>query len=246
MIRKPKLSNKLLSIFWPGKCCACLFFLDFMGVCELCRHQLTPRQGHKCTVCDLDFKAAGPRHRCGRCLDRTPRFDLCRGVFDDSGPAGRMVRNGKYARWPEAIDVLADEVVQHLPDILTTDSPMLIIPIPLHRKRLYERGFSPPAILARCIGRVLDVPVDFKTLIRVRDTISQTGLNLKERRSNIRGAFSVESLASRDILLVDDVFTTGATVDEAARVLKRAGARRVRVLCATYVDENRAKMPSGF
>ena len=243
---QPKVSNKLLNVFWPGKCCACLFFLDFMGICELCRHQLTPRRGHKCTVCDLAFKAAGPQHICGRCLDRRPKFDDCRGIFDDSGPAGHMVRNGKYTRWPEAIDVLADEVVRHLPGEFTTDLPKLIIPIPLHRKRLYSRGFSAPAILARSIGRTMGIPVNLKSLTRMRDTVSQTGLNLKERRSNVRGAFSVKDLASRDILLVDDVFTTGATVDEAARVLKQAGAERVRVVCASYVDENREKIPSGF
>ena len=177
-------------------------------------------------------------------MDRTPGYDECRGIFEDAGPAGRIVRNGKYGRWPEAIAFLARQVVNHIPPSFAVDPPCLIIPIPLHRTRLHQRGFSTPAILAKALSCALNVHFDTRGLVRVKKTRSQASLTLKERYSNVRGAFRGRlGLVGADILLVDDVYTTGATLNEASRTLKKVGASRVRALCASYVDENRANMP---
>lgn len=106
----------------------------------------------------------------------------------------------------------------------------LIMPIPLHPVRLRERGFNQSLLLARFVMSALDAELDFLTLRRIRYTQPQTGLKRDERRKNVRRAFGVvdgEALEGRSIILVDDVATTGNTLNECARVLKRAGAKRV-------------------
>jgi ComF family protein len=109
----------------------------------------------------------------------------------------------------------------------------LIMPVPLHPSRLRWRGFNQAALLGNAVARRLGRPLDAGSLVRVRETDPQTGKNMRERRQNIRDAFAIRRparIANRRVLLVDDVMTTGATVDECARTLLAAGARRVDVL----------------
>jgi ComF family protein len=108
-----------------------------------------------------------------------------------------------------------------------------IIPVPLHPKRLRWRGFNQAVLLAREVGRSWQVPVDPFILFRSRETPPQTQLDEGERRKNVRGAFALnpaKSVQGKVLLLVDDVYTSGATVNECSRVLTRAGAREVHVL----------------
>jgi ComF family protein len=108
-----------------------------------------------------------------------------------------------------------------------------IIPVPLHPKRLRWRGFNQSVLLARQIGRAYDIPMDCFTLYRTRDTPPQTQLPEEDRRKNMRRAFALSpqsSVEGKCLLLVDDVYTSGATVNECSRVLKRGGAREVLVL----------------
>jgi ComF family protein len=109
----------------------------------------------------------------------------------------------------------------------------LILSVPLHPRRLRQRGFNQSLLLARRVNRMHSIPLDFTALQRTRHTEPQTQLSGPERRENIRGAFEVrrpEGIVEKHILLIDDVFTTGATVQECSRVLLKAGAKRVDVL----------------
>jgi ComF family protein len=109
----------------------------------------------------------------------------------------------------------------------------LVVPVPLHARRLRERGFNPAALLARPLARARGVPFDALALARVRDTPSQTGLDRRARRRNVAGAFRLRTHAlPRRVWLVDDVVTTGATLEAAARELRRGGATSVTALCA--------------
>jgi ComF family protein len=106
-----------------------------------------------------------------------------------------------------------------------------LVPVPLHRKRLRQRGYNQSLLLAREIGRPSGIPVDGALLKRIRDSVPQVDLMGAKREANVKGVFSVEGKAKgQRLLLVDDVLTTGATVNECARVLIRAGARRVDIL----------------
>lgn len=112
--------------------------------------------------------------------------------------------------------------------------PDAVVPVALHPRRLRERGFSPPAVLARAIARAAGARCEPALLERVRDTPSQTGLNRAARRRNVAGAFRALRSVPRRVWLVDDVLTTGATLASAARALRAAGARDIRALAAAH------------
>ena len=113
----------------------------------------------------------------------------------------------------------------------------LLLPVPLHEKRLRKREFNQSALIAKQVARHLGVPMVVNSLLRERETRPQVGLNAKERRKNMRNAFSVHKaglIKGRRVMLIDDVFTTGATARECSKVLKRAGANCVFVITLTH------------
>jgi len=113
----------------------------------------------------------------------------------------------------------------------------LVIPVPLHRSRQRQRGFNQAELIAARLG----LPMATRLLRRKKDTPSQTGLTRNERKRNLAGAFEVRGRVSGTIIVVDDVYTTGSTLNEIARTLKRAGARRVEVLTVARVPSYRAE-----
>ena len=137
------------------------------------------------------------------------------------GLAGLDPRPGSVVR------ALAREAAARLPC-----APDVVVPVPQHPRRLRARGFSPTALLAREVSRALDLPLLPAALVRTRDTPSQTGLQRAARARNVAGAFRPARALEGVVALVDDVTTTGATLAEAARALRRAGARRVVAVCA--------------
>jgi ComF family protein len=144
-----------------------------------------------------------------------------------------MVQKFKYGRKVSLGKSLGRLMTQGCEEFLRECHVDLIIPVPLHAKRLRWRGFNQSLLLARQVSRLYGVPVDPFTLCRARETAPQTELSEDERRKNVRGAFATsaeKSLKGRSVLLVDDVYTSGATVNECSRVLIRDGAREVTVL----------------
>jgi ComF family protein len=151
-----------------------------------------------------------------------------RGEPDD--PLMRVLHRFKYERDVSVAPVLAAWLAHHCPLDRTYD---IVVAVPLHRKRLRWRGFNQAVLLARPQARAWGVAHDPFVLARTRHTAPQVGLDERERRRNIAGAFRVHrptAVRQRRVLLVDDVYTTGATLEECARVLRRAGARQVDAL----------------
>ncbi len=110
------------------------------------------------------------------------------------------------------------------------ESPELLIPVPLHRKRLRERGFNQALELCRPIGQQLGIPIDFRSCIRSKETLHQADLKLRERKKNLQGAFSMaRPISAKTVALVDDVMTTGNTLRVLATLLKKHGVERVFV-----------------
>jgi ComF family protein len=129
-------------------------------------------------------------------------------------------------------------LVEHVDPAFPFSDLDLVVPVPLHPRRLRERGFNQSLLLARQVSKRQSIPLDFTSLQRVRQTAPQTRLSGPERRKNVRGAFRVtapESVAGRRVLLVDDVFTTGATIQECTESLLEAGAKEVCVLTLARV-----------
>ncbi|MCB9545587.1 MAG: ComF family protein [Myxococcales bacterium] len=225
-----------LDLLWPCTCLCCGEPTPRPGFCPPCTSLISPRDGPRCTRCDAALPTAGPAHECGRCLARKPRFSRGFGIFDYAGPIGDAIRAGKYQRRPDGLPAVARALRAALPAELRADPPGAVLPVPLHLRRVLARRVDPPLELAAAVAAELGVPLAARVLVRTRDTPAQAGLSEVARRENVRGAFAVRRPPPADVLLVDDVATTGATLDAVARVVARAGAERVRVLSAAAVN----------
>lgn len=225
-----------LDLTWPCACLCCDEPIERPGFCDGCAMYVEPRDGPRCVQCDADLPTAGPAHHCGRCLALKPRFDRVHGLFDYAGPVGDAIRKAKYGGRVDGQRALTRATAAWIPQSLQEDPPHAVIPMPLHRARLKRRHDDLPVQIAGVVARALRVPLMAGLTRRIRDTPPQAGLNEKARRSNVRGAFATRRVPPEDVLIVDDVLTTGATADALARCLKRAGALRVRVLAAAVVS----------
>jgi ComF family protein len=202
--------------------------------CESCRKGLAPISSPFCSKCGIPFVSReGEDHRCSECLLEKKYFRKARafGVYDGIlMEAIHVFKYGKKTSLSEPLGGLAKEAFFQFWDSNSID---LLVSVPLHVKRLRERGFNQAHLLIRKWAKQEGIPFDGLTLSRCRWTEPQTNLRRTERRKNIKGAFSLrypEKIKGQKILLVDDVFTTGATANECARVLTKAGAEFVDVL----------------
>lgn len=220
---------------WPCRCVCCDEPVEVPGFCWGCAHLVEPRGGPRCVQCDGDLPTVGPIHHCGRCLRRTPRFDRIFGLFDYAGPVGDAIRAAKYGGRIDGRNAVLRAIA--LPAALASDPPAVVVPVPLHPRRTRARSEDLPLQIAGRVATLVDRPLAARLTRRVRDTPPQAGLDEAARRSNVRGAFATRP-PPPDVLVVDDVVTTGATVDALARCLKRAGALRVRVLAAAMVSRS--------
>jgi ComF family protein len=249
----------LINFFYPPRCAACDVRLGSGAVhrlCDECFSQIDRMPEGLCAVCGIPLEStrhdahdaddADGAEWCSNCRTSPPHFSRACAVVryrhddgngDDSEDAGRanvvpaIIRRHKYGLDQSLTHALAECLGEELP--LGAADYDVIIPVPLHIGRLRWRGFNQAAMLAVAVARRMERPLDLRTLVRVRETPPQTRQNRGERIKNLKRAFAVRRparVASRRILLIDDVMTTGATADECARTLLAAGARRVDVL----------------
>jgi ComF family protein len=232
----------LVNFFYPPRCSGCDRRMpadSIRRVCHECVASIEPLRVPLCAVCGIPTSAeAADNEWCDACAGSPPHFARARAItsyraVDENGetqPLPSMIRRHKYGPNQSLSRALAEYLDGRIP--FAGKDYDLIIPVPLHSGRLRWRGFNQAALLADAVARRLDCPTNFSTLLRVTATTPQTWQSHGERRVNVRSAFAVkrpQAVANRRILLVDDVMTTGATVDECSRILLRAGARRVDV-----------------
>ena len=220
------------------------------SVCVACIERIERIPEPICELCGIPLQSASPpllyesgesqrgtpRH-CRACVNLPPHFRRARavslyrpGTTEDGQVVPSIIRRHKYGRDQSLSRALA----QCLGDILPLDGNDydLVIPIPLHRRRLRWRGFNQAALLARTVAKRMNCKLDVAAIARTTNSPPQTSQDRNQRRQNVRGAFVVTSpnrLLNRRVLLVDDVMTTGATLDECARTILTAGAQRVDV-----------------
>ncbi|GLQ47309.1 amidophosphoribosyltransferase [Dyella lipolytica] len=196
-----------------------------VDLCAACIEEL-PRNTHCCERCALPLPVSAPL--CGRCLRKAPQWHAAWAPFRYAWPLDRLETRFKFSRDLAAGRVLATlwQRQPHPPAL-----PQLILPVPLHRRRLRERGYNQALEMARPLARALNIPCAHDVLRRVRHTDAQTALDATERRRNLRGAFALRGDVAlpAHVAVLDDVFTTGTTLSECTRVLKRAGVERVDV-----------------
>ncbi|MCY7386815.1 MAG: ComF family protein [Burkholderiales bacterium] len=195
------------------------------SLCDACHRDLPFRQALGCPRCN----AISTDHQvCGACLSDPPHFDDTISAFRYAFPLDRLVQAYKFNANLGLLSLFADALASAIRANTADVKADLVIPLPLAPKRLAERGFNQSALLGANIAKALGIRFEARGMLRVRETPPQTGLNREARLKNVRGAFDcARRLEGRHVAVVDDVMTTGATLSEAAKVLKKAGAARV-------------------
>jgi ComF family protein len=226
-----------LDILFPPRCHFCKEIIpeaDDLHLCARCLGACEVIRSPLCKRCGVPFYTdVGEDHLCGRCIDRTPPFTAARAAALFDGPIKELIHSLKYNRRVQHRRPLAQLAVRRLDLFVAESRADLVIPVPLHVKRLRQRGFNQAVLLGEIVAREWGLPLLRRNLRRIRWTEPQINLSLTERAANVRGAFSVsEPILIRDkrIILVDDVYTTGSTVSECSCVLTDAGASEVFVV----------------
>jgi ComF family protein len=216
--------------------------------CGSCRQDLRPIISPFCSKCGRPFVSReGDNHVCGECLVEQRHFRKARsfGVYDGAlMEAIHRLKYGKHTSLSQPLSALVRETFFQCWDRTTVD---LLVPVPLHVKRLRQRGFNQSHLLIKGWAKREGISFDGLTLWRSRWTEPQTELSRKERKKNIKGAFQIkhpERIKGKKIVLVDDVYTTGSTVNECARVLMKAGAVTVDVLTLARAIWGRGSLQS--
>jgi ComF family protein len=229
-----------LDLLLPPRCLACGTTVETNGqLCPTCWSRLSFIAPPLCDCCGLPFAfEVAERSRCAGCLADPPPFSRARSVMVYDDASKRLILGFKHADRTEAAPAFG-RWLQRAGGALVADAE-LIVPVPLHRWRLFTRRYNQAGLLAQALGRVAERPVAPDLLVRRRRTPIQGGLGRTGRRRNVAGAIGVRPARAplvdgRRVLLIDDVHTTGATLAECARVLRRAGATAVDALTLARV-----------
>ncbi len=227
----------IIDLVFPPLCITCGAVLEEHAprpVCPRCTAGGHVLRSPRCSRCGIPFPTLeGEDHLCGECLATDRPYAVARAVGLYEKTLLTAIHLFKYRGRIGIGEVLGKIMADFAGGEWDMTVFSLIIPVPLHRKRLRERGFNQAVILAREIAKRFSLPLDFTTLRRELFTAPQVGLGREERSANVRKAFAVrkpEKIAGRRILLVDDVATTGSTLTECASVLMRAKAEAVAIL----------------
>lgn len=233
-----RLVRETLLLVYPPSCAGCGHALDSEAsgpFCPSCLKTLDLVKEPFCPLCGIPYSTLTPNgHLCGDCLAGAHHFDRARAAGLYTGLIREVIHRFKYGGQTYLARPLVKMLTVPGKELTRLHQIDLIVPVPLHSKRLRQRGFNQASLLARRFGTNLKIPVDYFALRRSRWTEPQTGLSHRQRAANVKGAFDLTNrtkVRDKGILLVDDVLTTGETVNQCVRVLKKdGGAREVVVL----------------
>ncbi|MDD6197052.1 MAG: ComF family protein [[Clostridium] aminophilum] len=224
--------EELTGLVFPRRCPICDDIVRPRGelICPECRSAISFVREPCCKKCGKALDDPG-REYCGDCLRHTRSFEAGISLLNYEGPAADSIARIKYHNKREYLDFYADEAVKRCGRRIKEIRPDVLIPVPVHPARLRKRGFNQAEILAARLGKRLEIPVETKLLRRNRKTVPNKNLTPRERLKNLTAAFSADPVLAeamrrdgvRRILIVDDIYTTGATVEACCRVLHHAG-----------------------
>jgi len=226
--------NKFLNLLFPETCPICqdsCLHHETAPICVDCWQSIRQYDGPLCRKCGAPL-VSDVSIICGECLKEEPAFEFARsfGLYDDALRKG--INLLKYHGKKRLSRPLSELIINAgLPE---SDA---VIPVPLHHKRLRKREFNQSALISKYIAEETKSNLILDCLVKVRDTLPQVGLRYKARVKNIKGAFKVSNsnlIKDRSIILVDDVVTTGATIRECSRTLKKAGAGEIYVISLAH------------
>ena len=219
----------ILQLLFPTRCPVCDRIVKPFGekICLECLPKLRAVTPPWCMKCGK--KIQGDEELCTDCKNRNHTFDRARTLYE-YGTAAPSIYRLKYKGRQEYADFFGEEMGKYLGEFIRRVSPDVLVPVPLHRKKQKRRGYNQAACLARALVKSLNLPVDEKLVKRVRNTAPMKRLNPTERQNNLKKAFIIGrndvKLYDR-VILVDDIYTTGTTLDEIAALLKAGGVSEV-------------------
>ncbi len=226
--------KEMLHLLYPVRCPFCDGLVDSVfgrweyPICPQCRETIEYVTEPSCKKCGKPLEDERTEY-CGDCTRREHLFDQGKALWIYKGAVRQSIYRLKYGNRREYGIAYAQELSHRYGDWIRSRDIQLIVPIPLHKKRQRQRGFNQAELVARELGERLQLPVCSDLLIRWRHTRPQKELNDKERKNNLKKAFKIarNHVQLEHILLVDDIYTTGSTMDGAAEVLREAGASRI-------------------
>lgn len=229
----------VLKILYPDRCPGCDRALPIkspLGFCEACTEKLIVLEEPLCPLCGR--KVLKQEGLCKDCRTTERSFDAGRALYGYSSVTEGIYRFKYMNRFPYA-KAYAREIVKYLGDWLEIIKPDVLIPVPLNKKRLIKRGYNQAEELAIEISLLTGIPVNSTSLVRIKNTTPQKTEGKKGRLSNMKKAFIVKEnvVKFRRVVLIDDIFTTGSTIDACARELKDAGVERVYFLTLARAGE---------
>jgi ComF family protein len=215
--------TRLYSNLLPIPCLLCGSHNNNHSLCPDCIDNF-PKLGHCCTRCATPLSLTST---CGHCLNHPPEQNLSTSLFAYQNPIDRLIADFKYHDKLYLTELFADLMFEQLKN---KPLPQLLIPIPLHRRRLRQRGYNQALELAKILSRKLNIPIGKNILIRSRDTAPQASLPYDQRKHNMRRAFKLnDAVLPNHIVLIDDVLTTGHTVNAAAKLFRQEGVTTIEL-----------------
>lgn len=221
-----KLGNQAVSILYPPCCpiCGKIISQGFF-VCPSCRKELPWIRGSICLICGRNVPEGEPL--CGDCLDRAHDFDICRAMclYDDR--MRQVLSELKYHHRRDIGTALGKLLAEYGRELVRAWEIDMIVPVPVHKSRLKKRGYNQAAVVAGECARLWQLPVNERAVVRKRKTKAMKELDRRERADSLRQAFESgpSPVMGRRVLVIDDIYTTGSTLDAVSHVLKENGAR---------------------
>ena len=251
-----KVARGIVDLALPPRCPACgAIVAEDHRFCTDCWASMDFLAGPCCAQCGAPFPFdQGEGALCGGCLADPPAFDRARAAIAYGDVARGVAMKLKYGRKTGLARLIAGQLLRHLPDGAEANgrADMLLAPVPLHRWRIWSRGYNQSALIADALGRASGIARDHQLLLRIKATPPLRGMGPAARAKVVRGAFALspgarDRIAGRTVLLIDDVLTSGATANACAKMLKRGGAREVHLLCWARVlpDRDDAQSTAG-
>lgn len=224
--------NSLFNFLYPRQCVLCQQPVEAedtaIDLCPDCEDDL-PVIKHACWQCGIPLAVEQNQHLCGQCQQKPPAYDRVISIYHYQQPVSWMIQRMKFARQPALARLLASLVSEKIRHNIT-DMPDALIPVPLHPRRQFERGFNQSHDMAVLLSQTLHCPVDSRLVERHLNNPHQTGLDAKQRKKNVKNIFRVKNKTRpsyQHVAIIDDVMSTGSTINELARTLKKSGVEQV-------------------
>lgn len=223
-----RIGKGVLQLLFPLRCPVCDGIVQPAGekICLRCMDKLRLITPPWCMRCGKKLQEEG--EYCAECAGKEHTYIRGRALYEYTS-AAQSVYRFKYGGRQEYADWFGEQIAEYLGGFIEKIKPDGLVPIPLHKSRRRRRGYNQAELLAKAVGSRLNLPVYDKLLVRVKNTVPLKQLNAAERENNLKKAFNVtqNDVKLKVLIIIDDIYTTGSTIEEAARVLKAAGAEKI-------------------